>query len=90
MVETFSSLSTWTCTISILRTVGERSAFKHYDKTKEKYVFQTFFSCITCRTSFDLCMSHVGYDITLCCQLYHHFFGAHPSDYWSFWGVKYN
>lgn len=89
MVETFSSLSTWACTISISRTIGECNASRYYDKTKEKYVFQTFVSCVTCQTSFDLCMSHVGYNSTLCFQLYHHFLGAYPSDYWSFWGVKY-
>ncbi len=38
----------------------------------------------------DLCMSHVGYNNTLCCQLYNHLLGAHPSDYWNFWSVKYN
>jgi hypothetical protein len=35
------------------------------ETTKEKYVLPTLTSCITCTTSFDLWMSHVGYDILL-------------------------
>jgi len=31
-------------------------------KTKEKYVFPTLVSCITCRTSFDMWMLHANYD----------------------------
>jgi hypothetical protein len=31
-------------------------------KTKEKYVFPTFVSCITCTTSFDMWMLHASYD----------------------------
>jgi len=30
--------------------------------TREKYVLRAFVSCITCTTSFDLWMSHVGHD----------------------------
>lgn len=32
-------------------------------KTKEKYVFPTFVSCITCTTFFDMWMLHASYDI---------------------------
>ncbi len=33
------------------------------DKTKEKYVQPSLILCVTCTTSFDLCMLQVGYDI---------------------------
>ncbi len=32
------------------------------ETTREKYVLLAFASCITCTTSFDLWMSHVGHD----------------------------
>jgi hypothetical protein len=32
------------------------------ETTREKYVLLAFASCITCTTSFDLCMSRVGHD----------------------------
>ncbi len=36
--------------------------FQIVDKTKEKYVQPSLVSCVTCTTSFDLCILQVGYD----------------------------
>ncbi len=52
----------FTCCVSLLTLVSDRCIAKHCEENKDKYVWLSLTSCVTCTTSFNLWMFCGGHD----------------------------